>query len=620
MGFLAQRELLLTGLRSMVDGMVKSGNSRIPVLAEQLRALVVSWKNVTPADGEAKIELTADDQSTLYLVFLSMLEEVMSNPSRPVETEGSPVGMLLDLSMWAAEKDLLEGAAPMSLLESAFEYETIDGCKHVFHFLQSRVNVLATGLLWESKKSRLAFLRIANGLLRRLSKINDGVICGEILMLIAYVFPLDDPSGQNKTGKTNTTNVTLYEMPPLEDVKVDLSQVVSDAKMEDGENKTPPAPAEEKSKVPSELEFYRTFWGLQQYFVEPSMLKTRFTEFKTALESILEAFEKQPLSSLDALSAQSKDYFPKYLSSSKLMELQLRDPALRRHFLLQCLMLFQSLTPAYCQKLGLTLAVRQTEMIEALKTRASTVLEHTPTDSDARTFAAQVAVVINDNERTWTRWKDEEKCPKMQLPPADISKKVSVAKTEVKEKKSKKDSSEGIPAEMIPGMLEDTYTIAKSKTGKLVMGTAELGRLWSLPPNMEVAADPSRNFSPVFSEFLDQMMSEEQGADDGFGEDARLKNDPVYVWRLLRLMQQNDFGMFLKASGGIKDFCKWMAEERNAPEKAEGDKDKEGLPKNEKAEAGEEEAAKEDAEAEAKKRKREGASEELAKKEKLSSP
>jgi THO complex subunit 1 len=448
-------------------------------------------------------------------------------------------------------------------------------------------------------------------------------------MLIAYVFPLDDPSGQNKTGKTNTTNVTLYEMPPLEkETKVDLAKVVGDATADkkDGDAEMTPVEPEKAKETPQpkvDMTFYGTFWGLQQFFVEPSLLKPRFVEFKSSLDTILDAFDKQPLSSLDALSAQSKDYFPKYLTSSKLMELQLRDPALRRHILLQCLVLFQSLTPAYCQKLGLTLSVRQTEMIEALRTRVNAVLEQTPADADAKTFAKQVAVIIAENERTWTKWKDEEKCPKMQLAPADISKKVTVAKVDTNVKKDSKDSAaEGLPVDMIPGMLEDTYTIAKTKTGKLVMGSAELGRLWALPPNMEVAAEPGRNFSPVFTEFLEQMMSEETSGDDKFGEDARLKNDPVYVWRLLRLMQFNDFAMFLKASLGLKDFCKWMVDERNnvGQDKEEGhDGAKEGAKEKDEAAAEENGTAKEESENEsAKKRKRDDdASEETAKKEKM---
>jgi hypothetical protein len=369
--------------------------------------------------------------------------------------------------------------------------------------------------------------------------------------------------------------------------------------------------------------FYGTFWGLQQFFVEPNLLKLRFVEFKTSLETILDAFEKHPLSSLDALSAQSKDYFPKYLTSSKLMELQLRDPALRRHILLQCLVLFQSLSPAYCQKLGLTLSVRQTEMIETLKTRVNTVLEQTPADADAKTFAAQVAAIIAENERTWTKWKDEEKCPKMQLPPADISKKVTVSKnTETTGKKEKESASEGLPADMIPGMLEDTYTIAKTKTGKLVMGTAELGRLWALPPNLDVAADPKRNFSPVFTEFLELMMGEEMDSDDKFGEDTRLKNDPVYVWRLLRLMQLNDFGMFLKASVGVKEFVKWLVEERDVDLAEEAKVEKEenpDAPKEEGTKPEKDAPPNEDAEAEsAKKRKRDDSGDESSKKEKVS--
>ena len=38
---------------------------------------------------------------------------------------------------------------------------------------------------------------------------------------------------------------------------------------------------------------------------------------------------------------ETESYCVKYLTSSKLLHLQLRDPAFRRHFLLQCLILMQ---------------------------------------------------------------------------------------------------------------------------------------------------------------------------------------------------------------------------------------------------------------------------------------
>jgi hypothetical protein len=49
------------------------------------------------------------------------------------------------------------------------------------------------------------------------------------------------------------------------------------------------------------------------------------------------------ISALDALVPIGEQYFPKYLTSTKLLSLQMRDPAFRRHIMLQCLILFKSL-------------------------------------------------------------------------------------------------------------------------------------------------------------------------------------------------------------------------------------------------------------------------------------
>lgn len=81
-----------------------------------------------------------------------------------------------------------------------------------------------------------------------------------------------------------------------------------------------------------------------------SMLdKDRFSKFVVTLTKVLDAFASQPLrdgrsgSGLTPLD-EDQSYAVKYLTSSKLLHLQMRDPAFRRHFLLQCIILMQ-----YCR-------------------------------------------------------------------------------------------------------------------------------------------------------------------------------------------------------------------------------------------------------------------------------
>merc|ERR1712130_424873 len=124
--------------------------------------------------------------------------------------------VLLDLSLWVTKQGFMDTTAPFSLLESVLEYQTIDGCWKIFKFLEKRIEVLIHSKMW-TKLAQLAFLRICNGLLRRLSKTNNATFCGKVLMLMAYVFPLDDPSGQNKNSKFNIANVTPIHKKPLEE-------------------------------------------------------------------------------------------------------------------------------------------------------------------------------------------------------------------------------------------------------------------------------------------------------------------------------------------------------------------------------------------------------------------
>ena len=60
--------------------------------------------------------------------------------------------------------------------------------------------------LW--KRGKLIMLRTSNEMLRRLSKANNTVFCGRILMLLAHFFPLSERSALNLISKSNIANVT----------------------------------------------------------------------------------------------------------------------------------------------------------------------------------------------------------------------------------------------------------------------------------------------------------------------------------------------------------------------------------------------------------------------------
>jgi len=54
-------------------------------------------------------------------------------------------------------------------------------------------------------------VRAFTGLMKRLSKTNDIVFCGRILMTLSRMMPLLDPSGVNPKGHINRVNKTTFQ-------------------------------------------------------------------------------------------------------------------------------------------------------------------------------------------------------------------------------------------------------------------------------------------------------------------------------------------------------------------------------------------------------------------------
>ena len=107
------------------------------------------------------------------------------------------------------------------------------------------------------------------------------------------------------------------------------------------------------------MKFYRTFWELQNWFCDPNQAFTseNWAKVTRAMDTVLSAFGVFSLADETQKSSKSKRqtpaktaiiddrindyYFTKFLTSSKLISLQLGDPYFRRHILLQFLIFFQ---------------------------------------------------------------------------------------------------------------------------------------------------------------------------------------------------------------------------------------------------------------------------------------
>ena len=194
---------------------------------------------------------------------------------------------------------------PFVLLEDVLDLTPIAECPSVWQILEEHQTQYPRNWMKTMSRAKLAVLRIANRLLKRLSKTRDTgeepplartyprhcslttcsllplhavpvvlhlptVFRGRILIFQANIFPLSDRSGVNLAGTVDTANVTLYETPPSEE----------EAKHSEGDR-------------PFDWPLYTKFWGIQHFLRDPkSIFKSadNWSRFQQELDVVLEAF------------------------------------------------------------------------------------------------------------------------------------------------------------------------------------------------------------------------------------------------------------------------------------------------------------------------------------------
>ena len=435
---------------------------------------------------------------------------------------------------------------------------------------------------------------MCNSLLRRVGKTMAAEWSGRVMEVVASMMTLDERGGLNLGGKCNVDNHTSVEKPPKKGGGTGRSG--REGKEGEGEGK------EGGGGEPMiDYEFYRTLWSLQAVFSDPSQLKhgEMYGSFTSSLTAVLDAFERSPPSSMgptftfSSSSSSAAAYFPKYLSGSRLLNLQLLDATFRRQLLTQCLILFQYLLnpfgdaappltaaapplpspastsgPAPAQPLTAV----QLEVVREFVPRVLQLLEATGEGRGADGgdgYGQRLLAVLHD-ELAWMRWK-VNKAPSFARPPADMLRSLLVPGGTAKGKERRPKRARGAEAP--------------------VMGGEKLAELWgSVLSNEESVVDGNRGFSPLLQSKLDELLEEEddwqerkrkaaerkasrasvkpegqaEGAerltdevegetDEELDEKSLLRNDKQRQWTLLRLLRRSDFVLFQKADGGSLD-------------------------------------------------------------------
>ncbi|XP_047089211.1 THO complex subunit 1-like [Lolium rigidum] len=389
---------------------------------------------------------------------------------------------LLDIMLYLCERGHVEGGMVFQLLEDLTDMSTIKDCKDVFGYIESKQDILGKQELFG--RGKLVMLRTCNQLLRRLSKSNDVVFCGRIIMFLAHFFPLSERSALNIKGVFNTSNETKYEKDATDGISVDFN-------------------------------FYQTLWSLQEHFRNPALTTTnptKWQKFASNLTVVLSTFEAQPLSDADGKHnnlEQEEDaaFNIKYLTSSKLMGLELKDASFRRHILVQCLIFFDYLkAPGKTDKDGPSESIK--EEIKSCEERVKNLLEMIP--PKGKEFLQSIEHIL-EREKNWVWWK-RDGCPAFEKQPFE---------------KKKTDQAVG-----------------RKRKLRWRLGNKELAQLWKwaeLNPN--ALTDPDRVRPPVIAEYW-KPLAEDMDTSAGIEEEYHHKNNRVYCWKGLRFTARQDLEAF----------------------------------------------------------------------------
>lgn len=436
-------------------------------------------------------KLVLDENQLLENILRTLLQELVAcavQSGEPIMQYGQSIAdgdikqgqipRLLDIVLYLCEKEHVEGGMIFQLLEDLTEMSTMKNCKDIFAYIESKQDILGKQELFA--RGKLVMLRTCNQLLRRLSKANDVVFCGRILMFLAHFFPLSERSAVNIKGVFNTSNETKYEKEAPDGISIDFN-------------------------------FYKTFWSLQEYFYSPPSLTlnpTKWHRFTSSLAIVLNTFEAQPLSDEEGnannFEEEGASFNIKYLTSSKLMGLELKDPSFRRHVLVQCLILFDYLkAPGKSDKDLPSEAMK--EEIKSYEERVKKLLESTP--PKGKEFLNSIEHIL-EREKNWVWWK-RDGCPPFEKQP--VVKKVDGA---------------------------------KKRRPRWRLGNKELSQLWKwADQNPNALTDPDRVRVPAISDYW-KPLAEDMDPSAGIEAEYHHKNSKVYCWKGLRFSARQDLEGF----------------------------------------------------------------------------
>ncbi|KAF7246169.1 THO complex subunit 1, partial [Varanus komodoensis] len=433
-------------------------------------------------------------------------------------------------------------STPFVLLGDVLDCLPLDQCDKIFTFVEKNVTTWKSNTFYSAGKNYL--LRMCNDLLRRLSKSQNTVFCGRIQLFLARLFPLSEKSGLNLQSQFNLENITVFNTSEQESTLGQKHVEERDEGMEVEEGEMGDDEAPTSSSIPIDYNLYRKFWSLQDYFRNPVQCyeKVSWKTFLKYSEEVLTVFKSYKLDDTQASRKKLEElktgeehvYFAKFLTSEKLMDLQLSDSNFRRHILLQYLILFQYLKgQVKFKSSNYILTDEQSLWIEDTTKLVYQLLSENPPDGER--FSKMVEHILN-TEENWNSWKNEG-CPSF-----------------VKERPS--DSKPIRPFVRKRPAPEDF--LGKGPNKKILMGNEELTRLWNLcPDNMEACKSESREYMPTLEEFFEEAI-EQADPENMVDKEFKVVNNSNYGWRALRLLARRSPHFFQPTNQQFKSLPEYL--------------------------------------------------------------
>ncbi|XP_053323042.1 THO complex subunit 1 isoform X4 [Spea bombifrons] len=515
-------------LFSLTEARSKLTNAtREAVIGKNIKHLVNVFSQLPGSENEKKL--------TLDQVFRAVLEEEIIN-----QASCDNCLAIISLAICGVTEGICTATTPFVLLGDVLDCLPLDHCDRIFTFVEKNVSTWKSNTFYSAGKNYL--LRMCNDLLRRLSKSQNTVFCGRIQLFLARLFPISEKSGLNLQSQFNLENVTVYNVNEQEST---LGQKVEDKDdgMEIEEGEMGDDDASTSSSIPIDYNLYRKFWSLQDFFRNPVQCydKSFWKTFLKFSEEVLTIFKSYKLDDTQASRKKTEElkvegehvYFAKFLTSEKLMDLQLSDSNFRRHILLQYLILFQYLKgQVKFKSSNYVLLDEQSIWIEDTTKIVYQLLSEIPPDGDK--FSKMVEHILN-TEENWNSWKNEG-CPSF-----------------VKER-----PVDAKPIKMTRKRPAPEDFLGKGPNKKVLMGNEELTRLWNLcPDNMEACKLESREFMPTLEQFFEEAI-EQADPENMVEKEYKVVNNSNYGWRALRLLARRSPHFFLPTNQQFKSLPEYL--------------------------------------------------------------